>query len=74
MTGAISAKEHRLSIKTVCKKKKRSFRAAWFDLYPWLELHTTAEAAFCHTCRMAVQLKMISFAHCADDAFTQTGV
>lgn len=58
----------------VFNMKKRSFRATWFDLYPWLEWDSKAEAAFCHTCRMAAQLRLISFAHCADDAFTNTGV
>ena len=58
----------------VFNTKKRSFRAAWFDLHPWVEWDSSAEAAFCHTCRMAVQLRLISFAHCADEAFTKTGV
>jgi len=58
----------------VFNTKKQSFRVAWFDLCPWVEWDSSAEAAFCHTCRMASQLRLISFAHCANEAFTKTGV
>ena len=53
--------------------KKRSFRAAWFHSYPWLEWDCETDAAFCHSCRMASQLKLISFARCGEDAFMCTG-
>ncbi len=53
--------------------KVRRFRVAWYDQYSWLEWNNSKHAAFCHTCMMACQLKLMTFSHNVEDAFTRTG-
>ena len=31
--------------------RKRSFRAEWYQLYPWIEYSQIADASFCFACR-----------------------
>ena len=54
-------------------KKKRCFRANWFDLYKWLEWDPVVKRVFCHQCRMARKLNLISFSHRREHAFTTSG-
>ena len=58
---------------SVFGSKKRRFRAEWFKKYPWLEWDLESKAAFCHRCRMASKLGMITFSHSQEEAFTVTG-
>jgi len=58
---------------TTCGNKRRSFRAEWFDKYPWLEWDGPSQAAFCHCCRMSTKLRLVTFSHCSDDAFSIRG-
>jgi len=56
-----------------CNKKRRCFRAAWFDIHPWLEWDCRAEAVFCHTCRMATELRRHNAQMRSAEAFSPTG-
>ena len=53
-------------------KKQISFRAQWFDKYPWLHYEEKADAAFCFTC-VSAQNKKIMCSTKADNAFTKDG-
>jgi hypothetical protein len=57
----------------VVGKQKRSFRSAWFDLYPWLEWNPNTEAVLCHRCKVARKVGLITFSHCGDGSFSITG-
>ncbi len=54
-------------------QKNRCFRSNWFDSYQWLEWDSSVNAAFCHRCRMACKLNLLTFSHSYEDAFTRTG-
>ena len=58
---------------TVIGKKRRGFKPEWFKTYPWLEWDSAVGGALCHCCRMATKLNLITFSHCADNAFTTRG-
>lgn len=47
------------------------FKTSWFKIWNWLEWNEGK--AFCHTCRVAMELKWITFLKCTSDAFTVKG-
>ena len=53
--------------------QKRCFKAEWFDNWTWLDWDSQECNVKCHTCRMAVKLKLITFSKNADCAFTESG-
>lgn len=50
-------------------KGERVFKTLWFKIWNWLEWNEGK--AFCHTCRVAMDLK--TFSKCTSDAFTVKG-
>ena len=51
----------------------RRFQDSWYSKWPWLEWNDEKECAFCHPCRMAVLLNLITFSKKAESAFTSEG-
>ena len=52
---------------------KRSFRAEWFEKWPWLEYQVETNKATCHNCRVIKYLQLLSFSKNDDSAFSEAG-
>lgn len=37
--------------RTLMRDRRRSFKAAWYHIYPWLEYSKNSDSAYCYACR-----------------------
>lgn len=58
--------------KTTFSGKARSFNAAWYQTYPWLEYSIARDAAFCYPCRL-FGLNISTSGSRPEQAFTVNG-